>query len=143
MDNNLLYEVISGLLLLALVLYGLSRNARQKRERIVAARRAYQESLAELKRNPTNAELRQRTLGIGRRYAQIAREGGQDTFDEVALLNDMTAVAGSEVTMSDHKTPILNDDISARLKKLQELKVQGLITDGEYAKRRSAILDTV
>lgn len=141
MDDGFCYQII---IVAVFLIFLILNNGKQKRKRIAEARKAYQDSLTKLKRDPTNMDLRQRVLEIGRQYVRIASDGGQGTvFDEVSLLNDMNAIAGSEVSKPDHKTQIPNDDISARLKTLENLKAQGLIADDEYEKRRSAILDSI
>ncbi len=62
---------------------------------INAAREAYLKSLEELKGDPANASLKQRTLALGRSCSNLTRDQkGQTPFDEVALITD-TTVSGS------------------------------------------------
>lgn len=152
MDEGFCYSVIvASVFFIVLILHNANQSKKEiaeankkRRKQLADAREAYQESLAILKLDPANADLRQQVLEMGRKYARMAREGGQETvFDEVALLNDMNAIVGSEGSRPDHKIQIPNDDISARLKKLENLKAQGLINNDEYEKRRSAILDSI
>jgi len=53
---------------------------------------AYRISLARLKADPRNADLRKHTLALGRIYSNLMRDNkGQTVFDEVALMNDISA----------------------------------------------------
>jgi hypothetical protein len=128
--------IVIGLIIL--VLYNLG----QKQKRVDAARKAYQSSLAQLKQEPSNTDLRQNTLELGRRYAQTARESGRQTvFDEMAMMNDLNAVTG--VASQAAGTKAEQGDVIARLKTLEDLKTRGLISDTEYAQRRATILDNI
>jgi hypothetical protein len=108
------------------------------------AMKRYRDSLERLKRDPHNPDLRETTLVLGRRYASITRGSKLVTvFDEVALMNDINAAcarAGTQVPASRENSEA---DIEARLKKLERLLSQGLITQDEFRSRRQAILDEV
>ena len=106
--------------------------------------KVYKTNLEQLTRSPGDTNLRQNALSSGREYARIAREGGKETlFDEVALMNDINAVAGGySVKPKDDKTEIAAErSISERLAELAKVKEQGLISEDEYNAKRSAILD--
>lgn len=106
-----------------------------------AARKAYMASLEQLKREPTNASLRQETLRLGREYSNLTRNSkGVTVFDEVALSNDIgAACAASAVarvsSASDANTP------EVRLSKLSDLRQKDLVTEEEYQQRRRQIID--
>src|SRR5262245_37000715 len=105
------------------------------------ARRAYLESLEKLKRHPHDPDLREATLALGRRYANMTRNMKSGTlFDEMALMNDINAAcarAGSRVTIeADRRTPSLEE----RLSKLEDLRSKRLISEQEYQSRRQQIL---
>ena len=54
---------------------------------IERARQAYHRSLSELKQEPANPDLKQRTLTLGRAYSSLTRDSkGRTLFDEVAPL---------------------------------------------------------
>lgn len=109
------------------------------------ALQAYQQSLANLKANPRNADLRQRTLALGRAYSSLMRDKkGQTVFDEVALMNDINAAcAGASEFLIDNPAIAAPDDIEARLEKLLSLKNRNLIDDSEYSARRKEILESI
>ena len=109
------------------------------------AKAAYEQSLIKLKSNPASADLRQRTLQLGRAYSSLTRSTqGVTVFDEVALMNDINAACGG-VALSANSEPAAppKASIEERLAKLGELRVQGLIEEEEYSARRSKILDEV
>ncbi|VAW43335.1 hypothetical protein MNBD_CHLOROFLEXI01-3014 [hydrothermal vent metagenome] len=82
------------LILSVLIIIWVFYNGEQKRKRIREARKNYERSLEQLKTSPDDANLRQKTLLLGREFARAAREGGKETlFDEMALMNDINAVA--------------------------------------------------
>ena len=111
------------------------------------AKAAYQESLQALTTDPTNPELRQRTLDLGRAYSRLTRNSrGVTLFDEVALSNDINAAAGGTTAISPTKSSapyIAVPDVEDRLAKLTRLKDQGLISHEEYSMKRQKILDEV
>lgn len=111
-----------------------------KNNAIEEARRAYLRSLAALKERPTNADLKQRTLALGRDYSDLTRDRkGQTVFDEVALLNDINAACAAAYT-SRTENPTSAED---RLRTLSDLKAKGLIDEIEFSRRRSEILDSI
>lgn len=112
------------------------------------ARAVYQKSLSELKCMPTNADLRQKTLALGRVYSHLTRDKkGLTTFDEVALSNDISAACAAAGIISVQE-PIVTAElptssIEARLRTLVELKNKKLIDSAEYDKRRVEILSSI
>ena len=132
------------LVVVALVIYGASL----RRKALEAARQSYLQSLSELKAAPTNADLKQRTLALGRAYSNLTRnKRGQTVFDEVALMNDINAAcAGATATWGQSKSSsavYTNESIEARLGTLLALKEKGLIQPAEYEKRRAEILASI
>ncbi len=122
--------------------------AKQRRKALEDARVAYQTSLAHLERNPTSAELRQRTLELGRVYSNLTRDNkGLTIFDnEVALMNDINAACAGATVVSNPKSTTAapsRQTIEERLARLLELKDKGLIDVVEYNARRQKILDEV
>ncbi|MFL1526213.1 hypothetical protein [Pseudomonas sp. O230] len=110
------------------------------------AREAYQRSLANLKADPRNADLRQQTLALGRAYSNLIRDKkGQTVFDEVALMNDINAACAgaSERSLDVHVAAPPVNDIEARLQKLLSLKERNLIDADEYSSRRREILESI
>ena len=117
----------------------------QKGNAINAAKKAYLHSLAELKRAPTNPEIKQHTLALGRTYSNLTRDKkGNTLFDEVALMNDINAAcAAAAVISSTANTPSLIVTAEDRLRTLADLKAKGLIDEAEFSKRRSEILSSI
>ncbi len=116
------------------------------------AESAYRNSLAQLKVEPTNSDLRQRTLELGRYYSHLARDSqGVTIFDEIALMNDINAVCGGTTSITGASTsqpspspaPTISMSIEDRLAKLSDLRSKGLIDDQEYETRRQKILDEI
>jgi hypothetical protein len=111
-----------------------------------AARLAYLASLSELKNTPTNANLKQDTLALGRRYSSLTRDKkGNTVFDEVALMNDINAACAAAAmhTASAPEPSSAAASIENRLRTLVELKAKGIIDQTEYDKRRGEILASV
>jgi type II secretory pathway pseudopilin PulG len=106
------------------------------------AQDAYQDSLKRLKSDPTNADLKQRTLELGRAYSNLTRnKEGVTVYDEVALMNDIgAATAGTTVPKT---SPNVAPSIEERLAKLADLKSKGLINHDEYNNRRQRMLDEI
>lgn len=112
------------------------------------AKKAYLESLALLRESPHDPDLRSRTLALGRQYIATLGNNATSVFSEVALGNDITAAcarAGSiPVATVATPQPVQAQPTTAdRLRELERLKADGLITEAEYADRRAAILATL
>jgi hypothetical protein len=107
------------------------------------AKNAYFAALRSLKANPTNPDLRERTLELGRKYSNLTRnKSGVTVYDEVALSNDINAACAGAATLFG-KTSASSETIESRLQKLADLKSKGLIDEQEYSSRRTKILDEV
>lgn len=103
---------------------------------IAKAHAMYQDSLSALKADPTNADLRQRALSIGRAYSALTRQSNVTIYDEMAVMNDISAAsAGSGAAAPNRET------IEARLLRLDDLHAKGLVNDQERNERRQKILD--
>lgn len=128
-----------GALVVAAVIY-LGYKEGQAKE---AARQRYLASLAALKKAPTNADIKQATLALGRAYSALTRDKkGQTLFDEVALMNDINAACAAATatrSLESVATPS-GASVEERLALLSNLKAKGVIDSVEYDKRRSEIL---
>jgi cytochrome c-type biogenesis protein CcmH/NrfG len=140
MDNTFGIVVFAALAIWAYVAW-------QKNQAVEAARRAYQESLSKLKTKPTDADLKQATLALGRSYSTLTRDKkGHTLFDEVALMNDINAACAAAATT--HQAIAAGAALPAtavedRLRALANLREKGLIEPAEYEKRRSEILNSI
>ena len=118
------------------------------------AKAAYESSLAQLRSNPSDAGLRQRTLTLGRTYSNATRNNkGVTIFDEMALMNDINAACGgTAVAHGDSFRPVPApvalpsanaSPLEDRLMRLTKLKEQGLVNDEEYQSKRQQLLSEV
>ena|SRR5437868_5709572 len=108
------------------------------------AKGAYQDSLSRLKSDPANADLRQKTLQLGRIYSNLTRDKkGVTLFDEVALMNDINAACTGAAKKTMLNKSSNERTIEERLTKLSELRSKGLINEQEYATTRQRIIDEV
>ena len=74
--------------------------ADEARRTLEAAKVAYQRSLGDLRSDPTNTQLREQTLRLGRHYSNLGRNSqGETIFDEMAIMNDIGAAVGSAATL--------------------------------------------
>jgi len=131
------------ILFIIVIVIAAAKAGDEQTKQLNAARDAYFAALRRLKANPTNADLRQTTLQLGRTYSNLTRnKRGVTIFDEVALSNDINAACAGAATLVSNKQP-QSQTIESRLQKLAELKSKGLIDEEEYATKRKKILDEV
>lgn len=95
----------------------------------------YHLGLQRLKEDPTNPDLRQDVLHLGRTYSNLTRDrSGVTVYDEVALKNDIDAACAGTVTVQ-------KQSIDERLGRLKALFADGHIDEREYLRRRRSIID--
>jgi hypothetical protein len=128
---------LSCVVIPALIIVGgliAASNAEQVKKK---AFEEYQKGLSRLRENPTNPEIRQEALRLGRVYSHLMRDAkGTTTFDEVAVKNDIDAACAGSVHVQ-------NRSIEGRLAKLEQMRADGLIDGQEYQRRRQAIIDEI
>lgn len=84
-------ELLLVIIVVWAVIFGFVSGAWKEKDKAVA-KKAYLESLSDLKRAPGNADLRMRTLALGRAYGKLTRDKhGHASFDETALMRDINA----------------------------------------------------
>jgi hypothetical protein len=134
------------LIVVVLFVIGAIYSGMQKEKAKRTARKAYLESLEKLKATPTNADLKQNTLALGRHYSRLTRDKkGNTLFDEVALMNDINAACAAAHTsapIASVSTPA-GQSVEARLRTLADLKAKGFVNDAEHDKRRNEILQSI
>lgn len=144
MDGLSLFLVILILVIVALTVRRVrATNAHQRA--MTGAYTDYQMALKKLKANPSNADLKQSTLALGRSYSALTREDKSVTvFDEIALMNDINAATAGAMTSTPAApvAPVVSN-VEDRLRQLESLRTKGLVTDGEYQERRTKILSDV
>lgn len=140
MDGGAICLLVVPVIIIAVIITAIVKSTNRE-----DARLAYQQRLAQLKADPTNPDLRQSTLELGRAYSRRTRnEAGIPSFDEVALMNDINAAcAGATRAANSPREGNSNQSIEERLAKLADLKSQGLIDDEDYRTRKKEILDDV
>lgn len=137
--------LIIGTVLIIIIVWVASVEAKKEK-----AKAAYQESLRQITYDPANPDYRRRALTLGRIYANLSRdEKGVTVFDEVALMNDISAACGGATTVVNTpptpsvKVASLVLPLEDRLARLIKLKEQGLIDNEEYQAKRQKLLDEV
>lgn len=138
--------VLVPIALLVLYLYVSDQSKKEKEKKIRIAYDNYAENYKVLKNSPTDADQRQRTLIAGREYARLLREDKKETvFDEIALMNDLNAIAGSQVdTETKPKVETKEEkSIEERLRILDDLREKSLVSEEEYQKRKDDILSQI
>lgn len=141
----MLLVVIFVVLLVGLAIY----VAVQKAKAVEAARLAYLQSLADLRQAPANADLKQKTLALGRQYSFATRDNkGTTVFDEVALMNDLNAACAAAnvrpvVETVRSTASLASPSPEVRLQTLVSLRDKGLIEVDEYQRRRQEILNSL
>lgn len=140
MDGGSICVLVVPIIIIAAIITAIVKSTNRE-----DARLAYQQRLAQLKADPTNADLIQSTLELGRAYSRRTRnEAGIASFDEVALMNDINAACtGATGAANSPRGVNSHQSIEERLSKLADLKSQGLIDDEEYRTRKKEILDEV
>lgn len=116
-------------------------SSQQKKQ---AAQEEYQKAIQKLKKDPTNSAFREDALRKGRHYSHLTRNSqGVTIYDEVAIKNDLDAATAGATLAMQTIAPVTTPSTppEERLKKLDELKSKGLLTDQEHANRRAAIID--
>jgi hypothetical protein len=127
-----------------IIIIALVASSNRKNKELAEAKASYEASLSKLKSNPTNADLRQTTLQLGRIYSNLTRrKKGVTLFDEVALMNDINAACAGATFVSRSTSAPAESSIEKRLAKLAELKSKGVIDEQEYTSTRQRIIDEV
>ena len=141
--------VVLVIVLFVIFIIGLlaaSAGKERKLTELIKRKKAYKQALEALKQAPSDTNLRQETLHLGRDYSdysrKCARQSGETLFDEVALMNDLNAACGG-ATPSAAQTTVLSPTIEERLAKLDDLKNKGLISPDEYSSKRAQIIEEI
>lgn len=96
-------EYLLAIILIWALIFGFVSGAWKEKD-IAVAKKAYLESLSALKRAPANADIKQRTLALGRAYAKLTRgKKGHAVFDEAELMRDIDAACNAQSTTTPVK----------------------------------------
>ncbi len=143
MNNPLaiiIYIIFFGTIFLVLYIKIKSGQVEKNNRRILQnAHEEYLSALESLKNNPTNADIKQNTLALGREYSSITRQfhnGNKSVtiYDELSLMNDINAACANV-----SKLPTIKE----RLQTLEELNQKELISEAEYELKRQQILNEI
>ena len=120
--------------------------AYMQQQALTQAQSAYQQSLTWLKNDPINADLRERTLELGRAYSNLTlQKKGGTIFDEVDLMNDINAAcatsAANQPKLAPQQPPVRS--METRLEMLSELRKRNAVTEAEYEEKRREILNEI
>ena len=130
--------------IVGLIFVGAVYMAMQAEKQKQLALKGYQDSLAQLKRQPANADLRQKTLALGRAYSNLMRDKkGNTIFDEVALMNDINAACAGAHQIASSAVVTVSNSVEERLRQLSELKDKGLIDEADFVVRKREILESI
>ena len=101
-------EFLLAIILVWAIIFGFVSGAWKEKDKAVA-KKLYLESLSALKRTPANADIKRRTLALGRAYSTLTRDkSGRAAFSEVALMKDIDAActaanADEHAELAEHK----------------------------------------
>jgi hypothetical protein len=145
-DFAALIPCIAFIGLIGLILFLIIKGNNDAQKAKSAAWYAYQDALAKVRSNPTNANVRQQALYLGRTYSNLTRsKQGVTVYDEVALMNDINAASAGASYSAATERPIATTSrsLEERLAQLSELSNKGLISEQEYTSRKQKILDEI
>lgn len=128
-------------IILIVLIYAVPAAQRRNAQRVFeenqraarTAEQAYRAALRELRTQPASPEHKARALQLGRTYSNLTRnQSGVTVYDEMAIANDIAgATAGA--AQAAPAAPASADAVSERLKRIDELRTKGIISDVEYA----------
>lgn len=141
-----MFCVVGGAIFI--VSYQSKQNRKRNRLKILCdAEKTYQKGLSELKIMPTNADLKELVLNLGREYSRLTRNfqgiEGITVVDEVAIMNDINAACAAATPFTTESETKNKQSIENRLEKLSELKQKNLINEQEYSEKKQKILDEI
>jgi hypothetical protein len=139
MSDVIIFVVVIAVLGVGIIYSIFEANATE------ASKNAYLQALRRLKEGPTNADIKQEALGLGRAYSNRTRDKkGRTLFDEVALMNDINAACAASSKPTTTKRVIqIGSTHEDRLSTLENLRNKGLISNSEYTSRRTDILGSI
>jgi hypothetical protein len=125
-------------ILFSFIAFLLIRANKRKFKRRDKIFKEYRQSLSELRNNPNNAALKERTIMLGRAFSDLTLDKNLNRkFDELALMNEINAVSGVK------PNPAPAQSVEFRLKQLEDLRSKQLITDSEYISRRQKLINEI
>ncbi len=127
--------VLAGAAVTAIVLVVVFAR-RHRRLELASAKRAFEDCLAQLRKDPRNADLKRETVQLGQCYSRLSiGRDGRPAFDEAALNKAVAAACPPEL----YPSPV-EDSLEARLEQLARYRQRGLITEQEYKQKRAELL---
>lgn len=105
------------------------------------AKGEYEQTLSQLEDDPDNLLLRKETLERGREYSKMTRNKyGVASFNESSVMHDIENV--TEAPVKTHPQNTL-PTVETRLRRLEKLRDENLISREEYDTKRQEILAEV
>jgi hypothetical protein len=105
---------------------------RHRRAALAGARRDWEESVARLRADPKNPELKEDALRFGRLYAQLSPErGGRREFTEEEALQAVKALCPPP-----SRTEPARETLEDRLAQLDYYRKRGLLSESEYQQKK-------
>jgi|GEM_PF-1370630 len=105
------------------------------------AKTSYYLALEQFKTDPTNTAKRKAVFDAGRNYLKLSRNRqGSDSIDELAILEAVNRISATTSASKPTRKETQLRTTAERLKELDELLNQDLISQDEYLDQRATIL---
>ena len=105
------------------------------------AKTSYYLALEQFKTDPTNTAKRKAVIDAGRNYLKLSRNRqGSDSIDELAILEAVNRISATTSASKPTRKETQLRTTAERLKELDELLNQDLISQDEYLDQRATIL---
>ena len=133
---GLFFSLVVGVIIIVQVLV-----INRADQAVATANAQYHQTLADLRADPGNTQIRAGVIAYGRVYAIIARQYGQRLrFDELALATDLLAIP-VPVPLVEPAPAASRSSAEDRLWQLGWLRDEHLISTDEHATRQQIIYD--
>jgi len=127
--------VLLGAAVAAVILVGVFAR-RHRRAELAKAKQAFEESLAQLRKDPKNADLKREAQSLGEMYSKLSIDrDGRPSFDEEALKKAIRAVCPQDFYSSPAE-----ESLEEKLEQLARYRQKGLISEEEYRQKRSELV---
>ena len=106
-------------------------------------KRAYQNAVQKLKKDPNNPDLRANALQLGRLYSEsIKGQTGAEQFNEVTMMNDINAACAGAVVKVEvtNAFAVSGKSVAQEIEKLGQLFLAGVVTAEEFERGKALFL---
>ena len=109
---------------------------RHRRAELAKAKKAFEDCLAQLRKDPKNADLKREAQHLGELYSKLSiGRDGRPTFDDKALEKAIRAVCPQDLYPSSTE-----ESLEEKLEQLARYRQKGLISEEEYRQKRSELV---